>query len=139
MEKNLFQIYKYLTGNNPIAQNVLLCNKDITKEEISSFLYRAIYCEFNSCFIVAGIELLNNDQKTYIIDLLNIFFPKGDEKINSCLIFLYTTKSSDIYKNLETKKYKKILDLKNNLFDLCYINLNIIHNYYQFLNLLISE
>ena len=59
-EKDLYQIYKYLTGNNPIAQNVLLCNKITIKEQITSFLYRAILCEYNSCFIVGGIELLNN-------------------------------------------------------------------------------
>ena len=55
-EKNLFQIYKYLTSNNPIAQNVLFCNKITSNEEITSFLYRAILCEFNSCFILAGLE-----------------------------------------------------------------------------------
>ena len=71
IEKELFQIYKYLTGNNPIAQNILLCNKDTTNEEITSFFYRAILCKFNSCFIVGGIELLENEQKTFIIDLLN--------------------------------------------------------------------
>ena len=112
LEKDLYQIYKYMTGYNPIAQNILICNKDITIEEIESFLYRSILCEFNSCFIMAGIELLDTDQKEYVIDLLNKFFPKGDEKINSCLILLYTSKSSDIYKSLDIQKYKKILNLK---------------------------
>jgi hypothetical protein len=115
-EKDLYQIYKYLTGNDPIAQNVLLCNNKTSNEQITSFLYRAILCEFNSCFIVGGMELLNNDQKTYLIKLLNSFFQKGDEVINSCLIFLYTTKNSDIYKNLDSQKFKKILNLKRDLF-----------------------
>ena len=65
LEKELYQIFKYLTGNNPIAQNVLLCNKDTTSEEITSFLYRAIKCEFESCFIVGGIEFLGNNQKIF--------------------------------------------------------------------------
>ena len=117
LEKELYQIYKYLTGNNPIAQNVLLCNKDTTSEEITSFLYRAIKCEFESCFIVGGIELLGNNQKVTILDLLNHLFPKGDEKINSCLIFLYSNKNSDIYRNLEMKKYRKVLELKKNVFE----------------------
>ena len=116
LEKDLFQIYKYMTGNNPIAQNILLCNKITTNEQITAFFYRAILCEYNSCFIVGGIELLNNDQKTYLIELLNSFFQKGDEIINSCLIFLYTTKNSDIYKNLDSLKYGKILNLKRDLF-----------------------
>jgi len=116
LEKDLFQIYKYLTGNNPIAQNILLCNKITTNEQITSFLYRAILCEYNSCFIIGGIELLNNDKKTYLIELLNSFFQKGDENMNSCLIFLYSTKYSDIYKILDSLKYKKIFTLKRDLF-----------------------
>lgn len=65
---------------------------------------------------MAGIELLDTDQKAYVIDLLNKFFPKGNEKINSCLILLYTSKSSDIYKSLDIQKYRKILNLNKNLF-----------------------
>ena len=117
LEKELFQIYKYLTGNNPIAQNILLCNKDTSKEEIISFLYRAIKCEFESCFIVGGIEILDNKQKITVLDLLNHFFPKGDEEINSCVIFLYSNKNSDIYRNMEMKKYRKIFDIKRNAFE----------------------
>ena len=94
LEKDLYQIYKYLTGNNPVAQNILLCKKETINEEIISFLYRAIKCEYNSCFIIGGIELLEFEQKICLIDLLNNFFEKGDEKMNSCLIFLFTNKNS---------------------------------------------
>ena len=117
LEKEMFQIFRYLTGNTPIAQNILICNKEITKEEITSFLYRAILCEFNSCFIISRIELLDIEQKLYFIELLNKFFPKGDEKINSCIIIFSSNKTSDIYKNLFGQKYKKILNLKRNLFE----------------------
>ena len=115
-EKDLYQIYKYLTGNNPIAQNVLLCNKITIKEQITSFLYRAILCEYNSCFIVGGIELLNNIQKTYLIKILNSFFQKGDEVINSCLIFLFTNINTDIYNNFDSQKYRKILTKKDKIY-----------------------
>ena len=95
-----------------------MCNKETSNEEIASFLYRAIlHKSTNSCFIIVGSELMENDQKTYLINLLNQFFPKGDETISSCLIFLYSNKDSDIYKNLEMKKYRKILDIKNNLYN----------------------
>ena len=63
LEKDLFQIYKYFTFHNPVAQNILLCNKDSTIEEITAFLYRSILCEFNSCFIIGGIECLNFEQR----------------------------------------------------------------------------
>ncbi len=52
LEKDLFQIYKYLTKKTPNAQNILLCTKETSNEELTAFLYRAILCEFNSCFII---------------------------------------------------------------------------------------
>ena len=117
LEKDLFQIFKYLTGNNPIAQNILICKKDTTNEEINAFLFRAIKCKFYSCFIIGGLEALEFEKKTFLIELLDTFFQKGNEKMNSCLIFLYTNKSSDIYKNLEMKRYRNLFNLKRNLFE----------------------
>ena len=73
-EKDLFQIYKYLTKKNPIAQNILLCTKETSNEDLSAFLYRAILCEFNSCFIIGGIELLEFDKKRKMIELFNYLF-----------------------------------------------------------------
>ena len=59
VEKELIQLYIYLTGNFPIAQNILICNKQTSNEEIMAFFYRAIFCDANSCFIIGGIESLN--------------------------------------------------------------------------------
>ena len=112
LEKNIFHIYKFLTGNYPIAQNILLCNKDTSNEEITAFLYRSILCEFNSCFIIAGFESVETEKKSKILDILNNFFPKGDEKIKSCLFFLFQSNNSDIYKSLERKTFRKILDIR---------------------------
>ena len=117
LEKDLFQIYKYLTGNVPIAQNVLLCNKDTSNEEITSFLYRAVNCKFNSCFIIGGIELLNFEQKSVMIKLLDQFYQRDEDKIKSCLIILFINKTSDIYKNLGMKKYRNIFNVKRNVFE----------------------
>ena len=117
LEKDLFQIYKYLTGHIPIAQNILLCNKNTTNEEITVFLYRAIKCEFSSCFIVGGIELLEFEQKSLMIKLIEDFFQNGELKPNSCLIILYTNKLSDIYRSLEMKKYKIVLNIKRKEFE----------------------
>jgi hypothetical protein len=99
LEKDLFQIYKYLTSNTPSPQNILLCNEETTIEEIASFLYRAILCEFKSCFIVGGIELLKSEQKSFIIELLNEIFVEKHKEMKSSLIFLYTNKTTDIYKS----------------------------------------
>ena len=100
-----------------MAQNVLLCNKDTTNEEITSFLYRALlYKSKNSCFIIGGIELLENNQKECFLNILNHFFPKGNESIESCLIILYINNNTDIFKSLEMKRYRKILDISRELY-----------------------
>ena len=111
IDKELFHIYKYLTQNIPIAQTVLLCNKETTNEELVSFLYRAILCEFNSCFIIRGIELLEFDKKSKLVEILHFLLSKDHSKMKSCLIILYTSKNTDIYKSLDLLKFKKILNL----------------------------
>ena len=117
LEKEIFQIYKHLTQNIPMAQNILLCNENISNEEITSFLYRAILCDFNACFIVGGIESLNSEQKATFLELLNNLYVENHEKMKSCLIFLYTNKSTDIFKSLESVKYRKILPLGRKEFE----------------------
>ena len=117
LEKDLFQIFKYLTGNNPIAQNILLCNKKTTNEEITAFLYRAIKCDYNSCFIFGGSELLNHAQKTLVIKLLDHFLKRKKNKMKSCLIFIHTNLNSDIYKSLIMKGYRETLDIKKKFFE----------------------
>ena len=118
LEKDLFQIYKYLTGNNPVAKTVLLCNKETTYEELTSFLYRAIFCEYNSCFIIGGIELLEFDKKSKLLELLNRIYVENYEIMKSCLIILYTTRTTDIYKSLDSLKYRNILDIKKENFEI---------------------
>ena len=110
LEKQLFQIYKYFTKHTPSAQSVLLCNKETTSEELIAFLYRSILCESNSCFILGGVELLEFDKKTILLELLNDLFVENHEQMKSFLIILYTNNNSDIYKSLFLLKYKQILE-----------------------------
>jgi hypothetical protein len=117
LEKDLFQIFKYLTGNNPIAQNILLCKKNTTNEEITTFLYRAVKCQYNSCFIFGGLELLSYEQKMFIIKLLDQFFKKRNEPVKSCLIFFFINPDSDIYKILAMKAYKNTLNIDTKKFE----------------------
>ena len=120
LEKEIFQIYKYLTKNNPISQNILLCNKDTSIEEITAFIYRAALCEYNACFIIGGLEQLENEQKTHILNLLNYFYDKKEkkeQKRESCLILFFNDKGLDLYKSLGMKKYRQILDIQNNSFE----------------------
>ena len=110
LEKDLFLVYRYLTKYMPISQNILLCTKDTTSEELTAFLYRAILCEFNACFIIGGIESLEFDKKAKILELLNSLLSKH-EKMESCLIILYTNNNSDIYKSINLLKYGQNLQI----------------------------
>ena len=125
LEKEIFQIYKCLTGNNPIAQNILLCNKDTKNEEIISFLFRAFLCNYNSCFIIGGLESLYSEQKNCILNILDYLYDNKGKVYESCVIFLYTDKDSDIAKGLENKKYRKVLSIKGKFESEKYIGTNI--------------
>ena len=105
IEKELYQIYKNLTNKSPMAQNILFCNIDTSKEEIESFLYRAILCKENSCFMIGGIELLEFGAKNYLIEILNEIISEHGNNMNSCLIVLTFDKTTDIYKSLDSLKY----------------------------------
>ena len=112
LKKDIFQIYKYLTKNIPIKQNVLLCNFKTSNEELTAFLYRAILCDFNSCFIIGGLEYLDYNIKTKFFELLNYLCINEYKNMKSCLIIFYLDKNNDIYKNLELLKYKNSLNIK---------------------------
>ena len=107
LEKEIIQLYIFLTENIPIAQNILLCNRQTSKEEITSFLYRAILCDFNSCFVIGGIESLKFNQKNYFIEILNQILNDVQGNFESCLIIFSSVKSSDIFKSLDSIQYKK--------------------------------
>ena len=116
LQKNILQIYKYLTNNNPKAQYILFCNKETTSEELTAFLYRAILCSYNLCFIIAGIELLQFRQKTIFQKLIDDLYSNNENKMKSCLIIVYLDIDADIIKSVFSLKNKKSLkNLMNNL------------------------
>ena len=112
LEKELFQLYKYLTGHIPIAQNILLCNKETSKEEIESFLYRSILCQFHSCFIIGGIESLEFIPKNYLVELIKKLLSKYNKDMKSILIILSANKDTDIHKSLESINNRKFFKTK---------------------------
>ena len=63
-------------GKLPISQNILICSKETSIEEIQSFLYRAILCDYNTLFTVEILNSFSNFQHnkmySYIDKLLSI-------------------------------------------------------------------
>ena len=114
LEKKLFQLYKYLTGGVPVPQNILLCNSDTSKEEIESFLYRAIFCKYHSCFLIGGIESLEFEPKKYFIEFLNEIIPKHGNSMISCLIILSADNKTDVHKSLDLVENRQFLNIDSN-------------------------
>ena len=109
LQKSILQIYNYLTDKNPQAQYILLCNKETTTEELTAFLYRVIKCDWKSCFIIAGIELLQYKQKTAFLSLLFELYTNNENKMKSCLVVAYVDIEADIIKSIFALKNTKSL------------------------------
>ena len=138
-EEYMFYSFYEKLGKFPIAQNILIISKETSIEEISSFLYRAILCDYNTLFMVKLNESLTDDQYnilyTYIGKILTIKFEKyknenkyiseldklkTSEYIDSFIVFTYdeNQKNNNIIK-LEkyiNGKLNKLFHIKENIY-----------------------
>jgi len=116
IEKNAIHCSLKLTGNYPLAQTVLYCNNDTSKEEITSFIYRSIKCDQNVLFILIKPEILNIDKKELLIKLLNELYASEPKKMKSCLLFIYSEekKTNEIITEFENLPNHKYYDFNEN-------------------------
>ena len=114
IQKNVLQIYKYLTKSTPHAQYILFCNKETTSEELAAFLYRAFLCKRHSCFIIAGIELLSFKEKITLKSIFNEY-ANNEKKMKSCLVVVYMNTDADIVKYIHTLKKRFFRNILNEL------------------------
>ena len=94
----------------PIAQNVLMTSKETSSEEIQSFFYRAILCNYNTLFVVEINDSFTDFQQSIMNNYIDILLPyKNKEYIKetkknldkkstyiyqeSCIIFIYDNKN----------------------------------------------
>ena len=115
LQKNVLQLYKYLTKSIPKAQYILFCNKETTSEELTAFLYRALLCKLHSCFIIAGIELLPIKEKTTFQSIFKKLYENNETKMKSCLVIAYMNTEADIVKYIHTLKKKFFKNILNDL------------------------
>ena len=132
MEESILNLFLEKTNSLPIAQNVLIANKETSSEEIQAFFHRAILCIYNSLFVVGINDSFTEYQKSimnsYIDNLLtykyNIY--KKDKKIidinrlkskdylESYIVFLYDEKNRNIIPFInEIIKFTPKVDEKN--------------------------
>ena len=118
MEEDILQIFLEKIGKIPIAQNILINNKETSYEEMQAFFSRAILCKYNTLFVVK----VNNSFSDYQQKCMNIFinnylsyknilFNQNEENkeaekndtstyMNSCLVFIYNKDSESFLSEL---------------------------------------
>ena len=106
MEEFILNIFLEKIGHLPVAQNILIANKEISPEEIQSFFYRSILCDYNTLFIVEINDSFSDYQQnimySYIDTILlyknkiyneskknEIDKNKTNEYLKSCIFFVY--------------------------------------------------
>ena len=133
MEDDILQIFLEMTGQLPIAQNILISNKETSYEEMQAFFNRAILCQYNTLFIVEINDSFSDFQQkimnNFIDKLLiyknnnynldeddNIEKTKTDEYLDSCLIFIYNNKkrNESFLNEIQKIKPKVFPPIKNN-------------------------
>ena len=111
LEYNIINIYQEITGNYPINNTLLICNKDTTFEKIYSFLLSFFLCEYSVLFMLINLEVFDLALK-YKIILLIQKLSKIYNKRKSSLIILgqedLVNNNSEINFKKKLMKYRKI-------------------------------
>ena len=113
IEEFILNIFLDKMNSLPIAQNILIINKETSIEEIQSFLYRSILCNYNTLFVIAINNSFSDYQRNkminYLEDLLkykNQIYNEETKKncdkmdtqdyLDSCLVFVYGRQNKNI-------------------------------------------
>ena len=147
MEESILILFLEKTNNLPIAQNVLIANKETSSEEIQAFFHRAILCIYNTLFVVGINDSFTEYQKSimnsYIDNLLTYKYNlyKNDKNmkdinrlsskdyLESYIVFVYDEKNRNIIpfineinkftpKDEEKKNIEEGFDKKSGNFEL---------------------
>ena len=112
LNNNIINLYFNLTGKAPIINTLLICNEETNLEEIKAFFFRAIFCEYNSLFVISNMECLQLSITQETIKILNSLYLYKNRKINSLLIILYENENSGLSKDIRKMipdKYDSII------------------------------
>ena len=113
MEEKIINLFWENIRVLPIAQNVLITNKETSIEEIQSFFHRAILCSYNTLFVVEINDSFNDFQQSimnsYIDSLLtyknneynketkeNVDKNSTEKYLDSCIYFIYDEQNKNL-------------------------------------------
>ena len=71
MEEDILKIFIEKTKNIPIAQNILISNKETSYDEIQAFFHRAFLCRFNTLFAIEINDSLSDIQLKIMNSFIN--------------------------------------------------------------------
>ena len=108
IETNVILIYKYLTGNFPISQTILFCNQETSKEEIFTFLNRAVLSKENILFSIIKPEILEIETSSYLLDVFNDLLTEN-QNFSSTILFVYSEKNNSLINQIKKKEIHKRL------------------------------
>ena len=100
LDIKIIKVYKTITGNFPLAIAALLCTNQTNEEEITSFIYRVILCEFRVLFIIMNSDNLDLSNAQYLLWILEELYNNYKDKINSTLFITFTDNNSSLKKEL---------------------------------------
>ena len=134
MEEFIINLFWDKINELPIAQNVLITNKETSTEEIQAFFHRAILCNYNTLFVVEINDSFSDYQQSkmnnYIDSLLsyknqryneetsqNVDKTNTQDYLDSCIVFVYDKQNRNItsfLKELEKLDVPKNKDIAKN-------------------------
>ena len=110
-EEKIIDLFLKLTGNMPIAQNILKCNEETSFEEMFAYFHRAILCDYKTLFIIEVNDSLSPEQNQNILNILkdiSNYIKKEKREINSLILFLYQNEDHELIRYIEKQKSKSI-------------------------------
>ena len=93
-------LYLYMTKNIPINNCFFYCTKDTKKEELQTFIYRAIYSNDNYLFCMVNTNCLNNVVRRFFLRLIKKLSKKIGQSMESCLIIIFSANDQEMQKLL---------------------------------------
>ena len=133
-EIEILNWYYRLTKNLPLSFTLLFCSDETSEEELTSFLYRVFFCEYNILFLIQNIEDLSDNKRKYVLSFLRD--EQLIENLKSTLVITYKNRDSDIYKSMmkingnkqftefENKKLNHKIECKSLLNNIYIVNSN---------------
>ena len=114
-ENDILNIFYVLTGSIPQNSNIIFCSKETSIPEINSFLFRVIYCQSHSLFLIFIPQYINNRQKIWLLKCFTSMANFEAKTMKSCLVILFNYSDSEFHKSLEKTENIEFIKLPYNL------------------------